>query len=592
MSETEQAPEPSARHLSEADVNERVAAFPIVGIGASAGGLEALTLFLTALPADTGMGFVIVQHLTPGRRSTLAEVLARATPMPLCEVSDEAEVQPDHIYVIPPGRGMTIVGGRLQLFAQNREGRPSGIDQFFRALADDCGHKAIGVVLSGALSDGTLGLEEIKARGGVAFAQDETARHDSMPRHAIASGCVDFVLPPGEIAAEIARIAHHSYVTPSGVGIPAAQLDHQRITQVLRRATGVDFTQYKSSTLQRRITRRMLLHKLEAHQDYEEMLRNSAQEVDALYQDFLIGVTSFFRDPDTYDTLKSVVFPKLLADRSADEPVRVWSLGCSTGEEAYSLAIAFAEAAEELESPAMLQLFASDLNAAAVEKARTGLYPASIAQDVTPERLRRIIVEEKDGYRICKAIREQCIFARHNALADPPFSRMDLASCRNMLIYLEASLQQQVLQTLHFSLKPGGWLWLGSSESVGEARALYDSVDAGHKLFTRRLGPPPSLRTYPTARWHFPSSPVSARDSSQGDLHRDSERVLAANDMQSLIEQHDATHEELQSSNEELQSLNEELETSKEEIQSTNEELTTVNDELNLRNRELHWKQH
>ncbi len=292
--------------------------FPIVGVGASAGGLEAVTQLLRALPIDTGLGFVIIQHLAPDHASNLAEILSRSTRMPVTEVRDEPEVQPDHVYVIPPGRDMIIAGGKLQLLPQDRYARRRGIDQFFSALAEDCGHKAIGVVLSGAMSDGTLGLEAIKAAGGITFAQNESAQHDSMPRSAVASGCVDFVLPPDKIAAEIARIARHPYVAPEAKPevLGTEPVSHARIVEIVRRALGVDFTHYKSNTLLRRITRRMVLHKMTGMEDYEDYLQREPAEVEALFQDILIGVTTFFRDPDSFDELAKTVFPKLLAGRT------------------------------------------------------------------------------------------------------------------------------------------------------------------------------------------------------------------------------------------------------------------------------------
>lgn len=510
-------------------MGERVADFPIVGVGASAGGLEALVALFNTLPPDTGMAFIVVQHLSPERRSRLTEILSRATKMPVFEADDGLEVVPNQVYVAPGAHRVEIAEGRLALLPQEGERQADGIDQFFRSLAKDAGYKAIGVVLSGALDDGTAGLGEIKARGGVTFAQDESARHESMPRHAIASGCVDYVMPPVEMAAEISRIARHPYVAPAPmVALPSLEQMHARIAQIVRRATSVDFTHYKASTLRRRINRRMLLHKLETLREYEEMLRNSAGEVEALYQDMLIGVTSFFRNPEAFDALKRQVFPQLLNGRSRNEPVRIWAPACSTGEEAYSLAMVFTECAEAAGSPAPVHIFASDINDAAIDRARTGLYPASIALDVSPERLARFFVEEKGGYRICKAVRERCIFARHNALADPPFSRVDFIACRNLLIYLEPVLQQQILRTLHFALKPGGWLWLGDSESIGSSRSLFDLVDPAHKIFTRRPGPPSELRMLPAERTHPLSSAPGGRENSHGELYRDAERVLAA----------------------------------------------------------------
>jgi two-component system CheB/CheR fusion protein len=517
--------------LEDVALEDHNAAFPVVGVGASAGGLDALKLMLGALPTDTGMGFVIVQHLAPAHSSSLAQILSRATKMPVCEVSDEPAVEPNHVYVIPPGRDMIITGGKLRLLPQERSARHRGIDQFFRSLAEDSGHQAIGVVLSGSASDGTLGLEVIKAEGGITFAQDESAQHDSMPKSAVASGCVDFVLPPEGIAREIARIARHPYVAAvteqeDGVEQPV----HGRIAEIVRRATGVDFTHYKANTVGRRIQRRMMVHKIESVAEYEEHLRASPGEVEALYQDVLINVTSFFRNPEAFETLAQNIFPKLLADRSRQEPVRIWTLGCSTGEEAYSLAIIFAECAEAVKSTVQLQMLASDLNALSVEKARAGRYPRSIAQDVSPDRLRRFFVEEDGHYRISKSIREQIVFSRHNVLCDPPFSRLDFISCRNLLIYLDPVLQQQVLPTLHYALKPGGHLWLGNSESLGASRSLFDVEDARLKIFTRKPGSAPPRRVFQHAPSNtiFPAPAAGPREIHAPMLHRDAERVLLA----------------------------------------------------------------
>jgi two-component system CheB/CheR fusion protein len=467
--------------------------FPIVGVGASAGGLEAFTQMLSELPVDTGMAFVLVQHLSPTHQSLLPEILARTTALPVVQAHDEPQVKPDHVYVIPPDRNMVISQGHLRLLpreAGRNQHRP--IDFFLRSLAEDQGHRAIGVILSGSATDGTLGLEEIKAEGGITFAQDETAQYTSMPRSAIASGCVDFVLPPQEIAAELVRIARHPYVaseTPvHRQGAAAGRPDLQNVLELLRQGTGVDFSFYKANTLQRRISRRMVLHRIDELQDYAGILQNDAAEVEALYQDILIHVTSFFRDPETFEAIQAKILPSLFQNRSRQEPLRVWTLGCSTGEEAYSMAILLAEAAEAHASSIQMQIFASDLNEAGIEKARAGVYSKSIAADVSPERLRRYFAEVNGSYRISKSIREMCVFARHNVLSDPPFSRIDLISCRNLLIYLQPALQQKVLPLLHLALKPAGFLVLGSSETVSSYSDLFDIADARHKLFAKKPG--------------------------------------------------------------------------------------------------------
>jgi two-component system, chemotaxis family, CheB/CheR fusion protein len=478
--------------MGEAGAQAASPSFPIVGVGASAGGLEAFTQMLGALPVDTGMAFVLVQHLAPTRASLLAEILSRATAMPVTEVHDEPRVEPNRVYVIPPDRDMVISQGVLQLLPRKEaRGQHRPIDFFLRSLAEDQKHRAIGVILSGTATDGTLGLEEIKAEGGITFAQDDTAQQSSMPRSAVASGCVDFVLPPGEIAAEIGRIARHPYVAPAAPArgkAPAGAPHPGKILELLRKATGVDFSLYKANTLERRISRRMVLLKMEGFQEYARFLGKNPGEVEALYQDILINVTSFFRNPETFAALKAEVLPRLFKDRSPKEPLRIWVPGCSTGEEAYSLAIACAELAEASGSGLPVQVFATDLNGAGIDKARAGVYSKNIAHDVSPERLRSFFAEVDGSYRISKTIRDMCVFARHNVLTDPPFSQIDLISCRNLLIYLEPGLQERVVPLLHYALKPAGFLLLGGSETIGSYRDLFEAEDAKHKIYAKKPG--------------------------------------------------------------------------------------------------------
>jgi two-component system CheB/CheR fusion protein len=516
----------------------------IVGVGASAGGLEAFTQLLHNLPVDTGMAFVLVQHLDPAHESELAGILARATSMPTHEVSDNLRVEPNHVYVIPPNVNMSIVRGELKLLP-----RPAGraphrsVDFFFESLAQDQRERAIGVVLSGTASDGTLGLEAIKAEAGITFAQDGSAKYDSMPRSAVAAGCVDFVLAPEKIAQELARIASHPYIAslnefiaaepqvedraatgpsgederteatahqddatplPSGghgappIGAlqargeaksdPARPADNgfKKVLSLLHEHSGVDFTLYKSTTIQRRVARRVILNKLSTVDEYAAFLKGNAKELDTLYSDVLISVTSFFRNPDAFEVLKHEVFPKLFHERNGDAPVRVWVLGCSTGQEAYSIAMSFAEFAESIPGAAKLQVFATDLNNTLLDKARRGLYARMLAEDVSPERLRRFFVEEEGGYRVSKLLRDQIVFARQNVISDPPFSRMDLISCRNLMIYLEPHLQAKLVPTFHYALKSRGFLFLGASESIGRFTDLFEPIDKKHKIFVRK----------------------------------------------------------------------------------------------------------
>jgi two-component system, chemotaxis family, CheB/CheR fusion protein len=489
--------EPVEPRVDEAVTQGTSLSFSVVGVGASAGGLEAFTQLLRALPVDTGMAFVLVQHLAPTHESALAEILSRATSMPVTEVANEPKLEPNRVYVIPPGKEMIISRGHLQLLPRQASGKQHPIDHFFRSLAASQRQFAIGVVLSGTATDGTLGVEEIHAEGGITFAQDETAVQRGMPQSAIASGCVDFVLPPEAIAAEIARIGAHPLVTGSHRDPPPGRADRHTtqgqeslapILHVLRNATGVDFTEYKTNTLLRRVRRRMVLQKRNKLSDYAELLRESSVEVRALYDDVLINVTRFFREPEVFVEVKKKVIPALLRDRSGRDPIRFWVVGCSTGEEAYSLAILLMEALESSNSRTVAQVFATDLNAAGIDQARAGVYSKERLENVSRERLRRFFVEVDGKYRVTKAIREMCVFSRHNLMADPPFSRMDLVSCRNLLIYLEPSLQQRILPVLHYALKPTGFLVLGASETVGKFSDLFESGQSKHRIYTKKPG--------------------------------------------------------------------------------------------------------
>ncbi len=433
--------EPAAEHSPSSARRLQNKSVPVVGVGASAGGLEAFQQLLSHLPTTTGMGVVFVQHLAPRHESMLAELLSRNTKIPVHEVKDGMKVAPDHVYVIPPNNNMVISDGVLHLMPR-REGelQHMPIDCFLTSLAKDRKGKAIGVILSGTASDGTLGLKAIKAEGGIAFAQDDkTAKYDSMPRSAIAAGCVDFILPPEDIAKELARIGRHPYLIQTMAAeadetLAAGEDEINQVLGLVRGSTGDDFTWYKQNTLRRRIKRRMVLHKTDKLAHYLRYLRGNNQELQELYQDFLINVTGFFRDREVYQTLKKKVLPVLLKNRPADSPLRFWVPGCSTGEEAYSIAICALESLGAAKSHIPIQIFGTDLSEGAIEKARAGNYPESITADISPERLGRFFSPAPGGYRVAKSIRDMCIFARHNVLQDPPFSRMDVISCRNLLI--------------------------------------------------------------------------------------------------------------------------------------------------------------
>jgi two-component system CheB/CheR fusion protein len=451
--------------------------FPIVGIGASAGGLEAVTTFLKALAPDTGMAFVLVQHMEPTHHSMLDQLLAKDTAMPVAQVVDGMKVD-----IIPPNTEMTISGGFLRLV-----GRPVGtagyrpIDTFLCALAEDQETRAIGIIFSGIGSDGTKGLQAIKAEGGITFAQDEeSAKYSGMPRHAVAAGCVDLVLPPDQIARELARMIRHPYlkIAPQAFEseIPAEAGGIRKLFRLLRSATGVDFSNYKQTTIQRRIARRMLVQRCETLDQYAQYAAQHPEEVKALFEDVLIHVTSFFRDAEIYDFLKASVLPRIVAAAPRDEPIRIWVPGCSSGEEVYSLAIVLMEVLGEPPSHSGIQIFGTDISEVDIQKARAAMYPESIATDVSAERLRRFFVKTDSGYQVAKFIRAQCIFARHDVTKDPPFSRMDLISCRNVMIYFGSAFQKKVLSFFHYALKPSGFLVLGKSESVSATPDLF-SVD-------------------------------------------------------------------------------------------------------------------
>lgn len=505
------APQP-ANHPAASTMNH----FPVVGVGASAGGLEAFTSLLQHLPADTGMAFVLVQHLDPDHPSALTELLTRTTSLPVCEVTDKLRVEPNHVYVIPPNAGMILEQGVLRLQRrQMKRGAHRVIDHFFESLARDQRERAVGIVLSGTASDGTLGLEAIKAEGGITFAQDASAKYDSMPRSAVAAGCVDLVFSPEQMARELARIARHpslkkglSAAGPSAAtapqqedtaeALPASAVEQNGFNKILlhlRTHSGVDFSLYKPNTIHRRIARRMVLNKVETLNAYAHSLRGNAAELDALYRDMLISVTSFFRNPEAFEVLQRKVFPQLI-EQSQGESVRFWVLGCATGQEPYSLAMAYTEVAERIVGAPKLQIFASDLNEQLLEKARQGLYVESLVHEASPERRRRFFIEEPGGFRIAKPLRDAIIFARHNVLTDPPFCRLDLISCRNLLIYLNSDLHSRIFSAFHYGLKPGGFLFLGVSESASQSGGLFEPVDKKLRIFARKPGPSPT--------WHVP----------------------------------------------------------------------------------------
>ena len=491
----------------------------IVGLGASAGGLAPLEQFLAEVPVPSGMAYLVVQHMDPTHKAMLGELLQRATAMPVREATQGLRVEPDTVYVIPPNAELTVADGRLQLADPvPPRGMRLPIDVLFASLAREQGEQTIGVVLSGMGSDGRQGLQAIKTQGGLTLAQQpESAQFDSMPRNAIAAGCVDIVAPPGELPERILSVIGPAPTMPVP---PESSAGHDRATlakilALLQQRSKRDLTSYKSSTVVRRIERRMAVHRLGTMLDYEAFLRENPHELDLLFKELLIGVTSFFRDAAVWQELKDTALPALLARGAAEgAPLRAWVAGCSTGEEAYSLAMVFKEVTESLPEHAgrRLQIFATDLSADAIAVARRGVYPASIASDVTPERRARFFSEHADGFLVDKGLREMVLFAQHDVILDPPFTRLDMLSCRNLLIYFSASLQQRLMPLFHYSLKPGGLLLLGGSETVGRAQAMFTPVAPKSRLHWRSDNRPGagSLH-FPTQR--RPPLPTNAQES-------------------------------------------------------------------------------
>ena len=476
----------------QADDSRRVdAAFPIVGIGASAGGLEALELFLRNVPEGSRMAIVIVQHLDPTRKGIMVELLQRATAMKVIQVKDRTRVQPDCVYMIPSNKDMSILHGILHLFGPvASRGLRLPIDFFFRSLADDREERGIGVILSGMGSDGTMGLKAIKEKAGVVFVQEPaSAKFDSMPRSAIDAGLADIVAPAEALPGKILAYLQHAPLIPKP-GLAQedkAQSALEKVAILLRAQTGHDFSLYKKSTVYRRIERRMGIHQIDKIVTYVQFLRENPQELELLFKELLIGVTNFFRDPAAWERLKGEVIPALLAGRSPSQALRAWVPGCATGEEAYSLAMVFKEALEQLKPPknVTLQIFATDLDRDAIGKAREGVFPATIAADVSPERLSRFFVQEERGYQVGKPIREMVLFAPQNVIMDPPFTKLDILSCRNLLIYLTPELQKKLLPLFHYSLNPGGFLFLGSAETIGGFTDLFAPLNGKARLYRR-----------------------------------------------------------------------------------------------------------
>ncbi|MGA7495286.1 MAG: chemotaxis protein CheB [Isosphaeraceae bacterium] len=520
---THQEKESQARPGEVVTDSTRRPGFPVVGVGASAGGLDAFTRLLGNLPPKPGMAILFIQHLDPKRESILPELLAARSPMPVRHAQQGMHLEPNQVYVSPPNAIVTVTDGHLQVSPRPEIPRLfMPVDFMLRSLASTMGRRAIGVVLSGGGTDGALGMQAIKEVDGITFAQDEkSAAQDSMPRSAILTGCVDYVLDPAGIAHELLQVGSHPYLaTPAEPATTelitdGEEAELQKIFALIRRYSGVDFTRYKRSTILRRVRRRMILRRVEHLSEYPCLLQNEPEEISALYQDFLIRVTSFFRDPKSFDVLSREIFPILIKQRPTDEPIRIWVSGCATGEEVYSIAIGLMETLGDHSMSTPVKILATDVNERALEVARAGMYIENIAADVSPERLRRFFTQVDNCYQICKSIRDICIFSRHDISRDPPFARLDLITCRNLLIYLNLAVQRRVLPLFHYALKPGGYLMLGPSETIGAYSELFTPVNSEHKIFAKEM-----TATRPHLEFDL-ADPFKARDPRLVDMQRE-----------------------------------------------------------------------
>lgn len=475
---------------SKADVKEN--SFPVVAIGASAGGLEAMLELLKYLPADTGMAFIYVQHLSPDHKSMLTEILSTKTRMIVQEIDDMDKIQPNNVFVIPYNKGIEVTDGHIKLIPRSESSAAISIDILFSSLAAAQKDRVIGIILSGSASDGTEGMKAIKQEHGLTFAQDDSARFTSMPHSAIASGMVDFILSPKDIALELERLSKHPFVKTIGIKngerdiIEDSNPDLKIILNLLHIGTGVDFAAYKMNTIKRRILRRMMLYKIAQLKDYAKLLTQKKEEIDILYQDLLINVTSFFRDTDTHKYLKESLFPKMLKRKVTGESLRIWVPACATGEEAYSIAMMLLEIQEKNASQIPVQIFATDLSIQAIRRARMGLYSQQALDTVSPKRIQRFFVKSESGYQVNKVVRDMCVFAPHNILLDPPFSRLDFISCCNLFIYLDIPAQKKAVHTFHYALNDDGFLMLGKSENISQSANLFTEFNKKYKIFSRK----------------------------------------------------------------------------------------------------------
>jgi two-component system CheB/CheR fusion protein len=484
--------------------------FPIVGLGASAGGLEALKSFFSGVKESSGMAYVVVVHMTPQQPSLMPDLLQKVSPIPVSAAKDRQTIESDQVYVIPPDKDISVFKGKIQLLDSLKKGVRHPIDLFFRSLSQDQGNKAAAIILSGTGTDGTLGIKEIKGSEGLVLVQnEESAGYDGMPRSAISTGLVDIVLPPEEMPKKLIDYFSHPATNASAATTTTTTDEQQewlnKIFAILRTHIGHDFSVYKTNTILRRIGRRMGLNHIDSHKTYVRYLRENPSEIESLFRELLIGVTNFFRDADSFNVLKTNILPELFETLKEDATFRAWIPGCSTGEEVYSLAIVFREVIDKNPRRINLQLFGTDIDNHAIDKAREGIFPASISADISKDRLKRFFIKEGDFYRIRKEIRDCVVFSVQDVIKDPPFSRLDLLCCRNLLIYLDTDAQKKLLPLFHYTLKPSGILVLGSSETIGGFRNLFETLDKKWKIF-RRQEVPQALRQIV----EFPSGPSSA----------------------------------------------------------------------------------
>jgi two-component system CheB/CheR fusion protein len=476
--------------------------FPIVGIGASAGGLETLNAFFSIMPSDSNVAFVIIQHLSPKHKSIMASLMDKHTRMTVSQIEDGTKLEPNHVYLNPPGKNVSIFNNRLHLLDIVKSSAINmPVDFFFRSLSEDQGDNAIGIILSGTASDGTMGIKAIKGEGGMVMVQQpETAKYDGMPKSAIETGFVDFILPVEKMPETLVRYVQHPFLESLDkikLEDPPVKNQIQKIFALIRSATGHDFSHYKPATIGRRIERRLAVHQLKTLDDYILYLQTNPVEIDTLFKNLIIGVTSFFRDPKAYNLLSQKVIPGLLSAREPDTPIRIWVTGCSTGEEPYSLGMILCEAMDKVKKHFDVKIFATDIDETALDTARKGTYPVSIGADVSRERLNRFFTKEQENFRINKQIRDMVIFSRQNLIKDPPFSRLDLVSCRNLMIYMDSFLQKKIIPLFHYTLNPGGIMLLGSSESIGEYTDLFQPLDSKWKIFERKKGPAREAVAFP-----------------------------------------------------------------------------------------------